>query len=371
MKIGIDISQIVYGTGVSKYTKNLVSSLLGTDKKNEYILFGGSLRRIKELHYYLTTVRGSSVLKTFPVSPVIADLIWNKLHMFPIENFIGNVDVFHSSDWTQPPTRSAKRVTTIHDLVPILYPEESHANVVSAHKKRLEWVKKEVDHVIAVSEATKRDIVQHLGIAEGKISVVHEAPDISVEKASNKDIEHAREKYNLPKEYLLAVGASPRKNLTRIIKAVGKTEDAFSLVVIGRRWNKFKLREQSESKDNVSWLGHIDSDHDFAAILSGASALVYASLYEGFGLPILDAFTCEVPVVTSSLSSMPEVAGDAAILVDPLEVDDIAHGIKEALNRRDTLIKKGKARVKSFSWQKAARETLKVYESVAHEEVVG
>ena len=366
MKIGIDVSQIVYGTGVSKYTKNLVTSLLRIDKKNEYVLFGGSLRRVGEIHKFHRTLRGSE-LKTFPVSPMIADFIWNKLHMFPIENFIGDVDVFHSSDWTQPPTRNAKKVTTIHDLVPILYPKESHWNVVRAHTKRLEWVKKEADRVIAVSHATKKDIVKYLGIADNKILVIHEAPDISVVKMGEVAIGKIRKKYNLPKEYLLAVGANPRKNLRRIIEAVGKLHGTPPLAVIGRKWDEYTLSKRSYSKDNVVWLGHIDDDVDFSTILSGASALIYASLYEGFGLPILDAYKCEVPVVTSNISSMPEVAGDAAVVVNPLEVDDITRGVEEALDKKDFLIKKGKARLKDFSWEKTAEQTLAVYESAISE----
>lgn len=358
MKIGIDISQIVYGTGVSKYTKNLLISLFEVDKNNEYIFFGGSLRRTEELRKFQRTLKGS-VLKTFPISPVVANLIWNKLHMFPIENFIGDVDIFHSSDWTQPPTRRAKAVTTIHDLAPVLYPEESHTNVVSAHSRRLEWVKKEVDRVIAVSEATKKDIIQHLGIPESKISVVHEAPDISVKKVGLEEVGSIRKKYNLPEKYLLAVGANPRKNLGRIIKAAEKNDATLPVAVIGR-----KSVDVGSASDSIHWLGHIDGDRDYAAILSGASVLVYASMYEGFGLPILDAFTCEVPVVTSNVSSMPEVAGDAAVLVNPQEIDDITRGIKEALSKKEILIKKGKARVKNFSWEKAARETLRVYEEV-------
>lgn len=362
MRIGIDISQIVYGTGVSNYTKNLVQTLLRIDKDNRYVLFGGAIRQLNNLNYLSRQFSGNFEKKFFPLSPFILDFLWNKLHKFPIENFVGNVDIFHSSDWTQPPAKTAKLVTTIHDLVPILYPETSHPKIVAVHKRRLEWVKKEVDRVIAVSEATKRDIVKYLGISPDKISVIYEAVNPIVKRVGDRQIGETRRKYKLPKEYLLAVGADQRKNIEKIAKAINLIPDAPKLVVVGRKWKKFTLSEVEEQ--NIIWLGYVE-DGDLCALYSGAQALIYVSLYEGFGLPILNAFACGISVVTSNISSMPEVAGEAAVLVNPEEVDDIAQGIKDALKNRDELIKKGYARVKQFSWEKAARGTLKVYQEVA------
>lgn len=359
MKIGIDISQIVYGTGVSNYTKNLVDALFKIDKKNEYVLFGGSLRRIKELQNFHKTLAGRSVLKAFPLSPMIADFLWNKLHMFPIENFVGEVDIFHASDWTQPPARRAKLVTTIHDLVPILYPETSHPKIVAAHKKRLEWIRKEADGIIAVSQATQKDIVKHLGIPQEKISVIYEAVNPSVKRIGERLIGETRRKYKIPEKYFLMVGADPRKNLERIAQAVQNFGN-IPLVVVGRKWPNLNL-----TSHNIIWAGYV-TDPELSALYSGAQALVYATLYEGFGLPILNAFVCQTPVVTSNVSSMPEVAGDAAVLVDPLDADDIARGINDALSKKNELIKKGLARVKKFSWGKAARQTLAIYEKVAN-----
>lgn len=361
MRVGIDISQIVYGTGVSNYTKNLVDALLKIDKKNEYILFGGSLRKIGELHNYCATVRGNSTLKIFPFSPTIADFIWNRLHILPIENFVGNVDVFHSSDWAQPPTRRAKLVTTIHDLVPILYPESSHPKIVATHKRRLSHVKREVDLVIAVSESTRDDIIAYLDIPRGKIHVIYEAPDKGIKKLDDRGLGETLKRHGLPKEYLLVVGTDPRKNVARIAKAAEKVSKNLPVIIVGRKWSDAPHSiKTSQGRSNIYWVGHVGYDV-LSALYSGAKALVYASLYEGFGLPILNAFRCGCPVVTSNVSSMPEVAGNAAVLVNPQDVDDIANGIEQALSKRDDLIKKGLERVKNFSWEKTARETLKVY----------
>jgi len=165
MKIGIDISQIVYeGTGVANYTKNLVESLLKIDKKNEYIFFFASLRKKPPK---LPHVR------SFKIPPTILEFLWNRLHICPIEWFIGKVDVFFSSDWTQPPTIRAKKVTTIHDLSPWKYPETFHPKIVKVHQRRVKWVKKECDAIICDSQATKKDVIEILRIPEGKLKVIY------------------------------------------------------------------------------------------------------------------------------------------------------------------------------------------------------
>lgn len=355
MKIAIDVSQIVYETGVSTYTRNLVSNLLKIDKKNNYLLFGGSLRRRRELIsmlHYSTTLDGSVKTKVFPVPPTLSDFIWNKLHFFPIERLVGTIDVYHSSDWAQAPS-DAFKVTTIHDLVPIKYPELSLPKLVSAHKARLKWIKREVDRVIVPSKATAEDI-KSFGIKEDRIRVIPEAPDIDLKQASSAQIENLKNKYKIGK-YILSVGVTPRKNTNRIIDAFKKLNTKnLELVIIG------KATMDADMVKGVKLLGHIPKS-ELATFYSGAEVLVYPSLYEGFGLPILDAFVCRTPVVTSKTGSMAEVAGKAAVLVDPQDTNSIAKGIQNAIKMEEVLVKKGLGRVKEFSWQKNAAETLKVY----------
>lgn len=366
MKIGIDISQIVYGTGVSTYTKNLVKNLLAIDKENEYILFGGSLRRRSELNAFLDSLqvtdpegsltrRGQSFKsRVLPIPPTVTDIVWNRLHIFPIEWLIGKIDVFHSSDWSQPPC-SAFKVTTIHDLVPFRFPELSHPRIVSAHRVRLSWVKREVDRVIVPSEATMEDLIQ-LGIGRKKIEVIPEAPDPIFKPEKQGKIEKVKEKYKVRGRYVLAVGITPRKNTKRIIEAHERIKKKYGLklVIIGHPFMNIK------PKRGVIILGEVTFE-ELPALYSGAEALVYPSLYEGFGLPILDAFACQTPVVTSNLGSLKEVAGNAAVLVNPERVDSIAEGIKEVINNRGEWVKKGVKRVKKFGWENAAKETLKIY----------
>ena len=178
MKIGIDISQIIYeGTGVGKYTKNLIESLLKIDKQNEYVLFFSSLRRqldslfIKELTS--SRVKTQVKIKLFKIPPTLLDLLWNRLHIFPIEWLIGEVDVFFSSDWTQPPTIKAKKVTAIHDLSVFKFPQEHHPKITAVQKRRLKWVKKECDFIICDSLAAKKDVMEILGIEKDKLKVIY------------------------------------------------------------------------------------------------------------------------------------------------------------------------------------------------------
>jgi glycosyltransferase involved in cell wall biosynthesis len=357
MRIAIDISQIVYGTGVSVYTKNLVENLLKIDLNNEYKLFGGSFRRRGELTEYLNGLKNYNFKSnTFPVAPFIADLFFNRVRIVSIERLIGKADVFHSSDWTQPPS-SAFNVTTIHDLVPILFPEWSDPKITDVHKRRLELVKKEVDVVIVPSHATKKDLMR-MGFTADKIKVIPEAVDPAIKKSSKKRIKELRKKYNLNKSFLLSVGITPRKNTQRIIDAFNRLSiDGLDLVLIGHPHMPIN------TKKNIKVLGHINQE-DIAPFYTAAEALVYPSLYEGFGLPILEAFTCGTPVVTSHTGSMKEVAGSAAVLVDPISTESIADGIRTALERPDTYIQKGVKKAREYSWKKCAVETLEVYNKV-------
>jgi glycosyltransferase involved in cell wall biosynthesis len=170
-------------------------------------------------------------------------------------------------------------------------------------------------------------------------------------------VDKIKRKYNLQGDYVIGIGVSQLKNTKRIIEAfhLARAGEDVKLVLVGRPIN-IEITEQR----NVRILGYVPQN-DLAALLTGSRALVFASIYEGYGIPILDAFACGVPVVTSNVSSMPEIAGDAAILVDPYDVNSIANGIMDALRGPKGLVEKGFDRVKEFSWEKTAKMTLDVY----------
>lgn len=173
MKIAIDISQTAYeGTGVSEYVTRLVEHLIKIDQKNEYILFFSSMR--KNLNPQIAALISKNVdIKTFRLPPIALDILWNRLHIAPIEWFIGDVDVFISSDWTAPPTTKAKKATILYDLIVYKFPKETDSKIITTQKRRLSWVKKECDVIFCISQASKQDAVDILAMDEERLRVIH------------------------------------------------------------------------------------------------------------------------------------------------------------------------------------------------------
>jgi glycosyltransferase involved in cell wall biosynthesis len=348
MRIAIDISQIVYGTGVSTYTKHLVKSLLAADTENEYLLFAGALRRRSEI------LQAFPQAHIFPIPPVAADFIWNRLHVLPVEKLIGNINVLHTSDWTEPPSNAFK-VTTVHDLYPLKFPRMVQSNIVEVHKRKLSWVLAESKRIISPSLSTKKDLME-LGVAENIIRVIPEAPSLA--KATEEEVALIKKKYQIQGDYLISIGVTELKNTKKIIEAyhLSTAGKELKLILVGRP-SGIPIKPER----NIRILGYVP-ERDLAALLTGSRGLVFASIYEGYGIPILDAFTCGVPVVTSDAGSMPEVAGGAAVLVDPYDASSIADGITKILSGPKALIEMGFSRVREFSWEKTAKMTLEVYE---------
>mgnify|MGYP005846890615 CR=1 FL=1 len=357
MKVAIDISASVYGTGVSVYTINLVKNLLSLNKKIEYVLCGYSFRRFNVLKGITTGFNGNFESKLIRIPPTFFDYLWNNLHFLRFETFFGKVDVYHSSDWIQAPSTFPK-ITTIHDIVPLKYPKLSHPNIVEVHQRRFKWVKKEVDVIVVPSNTTKKDITE-LGIEERRIRVVPEAADPIFKPVSRMRVDRLKRKYRISGKYILSVGITPRKNNERIIEAFEKFRPGLDLklVIIGEPKHELPQRR------NVIFTGYVPND-EMPIFYSGAEALVYPSLYEGFGLPILEAFSCKTPVVTSFFGSMLEVADGAAILVDPYDVTSIKEGISKALEYRKKMITIGLSRVKQFSWKKIAAKMCEIYKEL-------
>lgn len=381
MKIGIDISQIVYqGTGVASYTSSLVEGFSRVGRENQYYLFGSSLRNrniLKEFAGKLDKKVFKKRLYFFP--PKLLELLWNGIHVVPIETLIGSVDVFHSSDWLEPSTRKAKRITTIHDMIVYKYPDSFKArgghNIVANQKRKLFFTRHYSDMVIAVSETTKQDIMDILKIPDKKIKVIYEAADPLYYSRSKNEIDLVKEKYQIKENYFLCVGTrEPRKNIDRLVTAFTQIERDFpdtSLVIAGKYgWgddsSKLALSQLKGSKleEKVKILGYVEKE-DLARLYSGARAFVYPSLYEGFGLPILEAMACGCPVITSNTGSMKEISGGAAKLCDPESTESIAESmLKIAKEEKSSLRERSLKRAGEFSWDNTALQTLESYRSL-------
>lgn len=362
MKIGIDVTASIYeGTGVASYYNSLVPELLRQGDKHEFVLLGYAMRQFNKLDL---------ANRKYFLPPRVMEFLWNRIHKIPVERFVGQVDVFHAWDYLQPPSNKAKLVTTIHDLTTLKFPMYHHPTTVEAQKNRLKWVRREADTIIADSKSTKEDIEDLLGIEGKKIAVIYLAAgknyaDFQLLNGESKlaEITRVREKYGIKGNYFLSVGTmEPRKNLKRVMEAFSVSRERLgvpNLVVAGRvGWG-----EQLQPVEGVLLIGKIFNE-DLPALYAGAVALVYPSLYEGFGLPPLEAMTVGCPVITSGISSLVEVVGKAAVLVEPDKIESIAGGMKMVLDDRQKHIELGIKQAGKFSWEKTAMETLKVYESL-------
>lgn len=346
MKIGIDISQIVYQTGVSRYTAQLVESLLKFDKVNDYVLFGGSLRQQSILRAFSAKLPRKVKLVLSPLSPKLADIYFNRFNG-SIDPLIGPVDVFHASNWSIPRTKAAL-VTTVHDLTFINNPENHLAYYIGAHQRHLNRAKSKVVALIAVSQATKRDLLAQ-GWETDRVKVIYEAAAAVFKPANVRR-----------QPIILCVGTlEPRKNIKRVVEAFKLLKlPKHELVIVG----KFGWGETARPVERIKLLGYVP-DEELAELYCRAAVFVYPSLGEGFGLPVVEALSCGCPVVTSDRSSLPEVGGQAAVYVNPESVTSIARGIETALSHPGPAAARLN-QASQFSWEKTARETLKVYQEV-------
>lgn len=362
MKIGIDISQTVYnGTGVARYTVSLLKGLLQYDTKNEYVFFFSSLRQPVpvEVQKLLTE---KVLLKRFKLPPSLLNMVWNKAHILPVEKLIGNVDVFLTSDWTEPPVEKAKKVTTIHDLVPYKFPETSQQetnfdvktmnlkqNIVEIQKKRLEWVKEESDIITCNSNATKADVMEILDIDEKRLRVIYPGVEIEADERYKPEFE---KKYSTDKPYILSVGTlQPRKNIQRLIQAFGAINiPNLELYIVGMQgWGT----EVISNYKNVKFLGFVP-DKDLPFLYKNAQFFIYPALYEGFGFPVVEAMKMGAAVATSNTSSLKELAEDVGYLFDPYSIKDIAQAIQILSNNEDF-----RKKLQQNSFNRAEHFTLK------------
>lgn len=369
MKVGIDISSVVYGRGVSRYTANLVTALVEEGVLVQ--LYGSSLRQHGALQNFVKKVEGT-YKKTLEnriefLPPKLLSLLWHTLEIHPISSILPTIDVFHSWDWLQPPDKNVPLVSTIHDLAILKYPESAHPEITAQHQKAWEVLKKKQARIIAVSAATKKDIVQLLGYPSYLIDVVHEALPREVREVSMALTEELYESLKtalgLTKPYLLFVGTrEPRKNLVTLIEAWKPLRSQLDLIIAGSQgWDE----SEKNNIPGLRFLGKVN-DQELSVLYAEAEAFVYPSLYEGFGLPILEAFHHGTPVITSNTSAMLEVAGNAAEFIEPQDVTALTGAItkvvSETKEQQQKRLQRMIIRLQMFSWKRVAKETVAVYQ---------
>lgn len=288
------------------------------------------------------------------------------------------LDLLHSPDFIPPFRRNCKSVITIHDLAFLLYPhfltKES-----ARYYGQIDQAWRKTNHIIAVSEATKQDSIKMLGVPEKKITVIHEAANpIYCPLPKDEAQRLAKEKYKIDQDFILFVSTiEPRKNLPGLLQAYRRLRDDYKrdeiLVLAGRNgwlWEEvYETVEQLDLKKYVAFLGRVPSE-DLVYLYNAARLFVHPSFYEGFGLTPLEAMTCGTPVIVSNTSALPEVVGDAALMINPHDIDGLTVALWRVLTEeelRQDLIERGLKRAKKFLWRDAARKTLEVYHKVGRE----
>jgi glycosyltransferase involved in cell wall biosynthesis len=341
VRVAVDVAPLSHPrTGVGNYIRGSLLGLVETGA--DVVAFAPATSAGKR--QIESSLEGIHVERRLPVLPAAHALrtAWSRLGAPPVERFVGDVDVFHFSDWMYPPQRRGLRSTMIHDLVPLHFPDWVHARTRRMHGAKYRHAARACDVVIVNSRFTGDDVADTLGVDRARIHVAHPG----VDDAYTPDGPRAEG------EYLLAVGTlEPRKNLVNAIDAARRL--GMELRVVGARgWGGV-----SADGRGVTWLGS-PADGELPALYRGAAAFVYPSKFEGFGIPVLEAMACGTPCVVSSHPSLDEAAGDAAVRADPDDPAEMAEAIEHALSRRDELASKGRQHVRPFTWAANGRAHL-------------
>lgn len=373
MKIGFDAKRFFLNqTGLGNYSRDLVKGVLELEEENEYFLFtpDGEIdlktRFLKE-HSNTKIIKPKGLYKKFKS-------YWRSVRLEK-ELLKNEVELFHGLSHEIPKKNKLskiKYVTTIHDLIFLRYPENYGKIDRGIYKKKVEYACANSDVIIAISEQTKRDLIEFLKVPEDKIKVVYQSCATSFGHQSDyRYKELVRKKYNLPENYILYVGTiEKRKNLVALVEAIGKSNTQLPLVAVGKQTdytkeviekiNEYKLGSQVALLQNVNFL-------DLPSIYQSANLFVYPSFFEGFGIPVLEALYSQVPVIAATGSCLEEAGGPNSIYVDPHDTEQLAQEIDRVIeytNLQLMMKEKGIEYAKRFTSQKQAEEVMKIYKEL-------
>lgn len=365
-------------SGIGNYTKNLIEAVARQDRNKTFVIFSFLFFHKKNLPNPFIKIKNIKYqfIKYFPgklyalllknnIAPNISRLLNSKKSVFIFPNFI---------KW--PIGNKNKSISFIYDLSFIQFPDYADPKTHEFLKSNIDRTINDSDRIITISDSSKRQIEKYNKNAKGKIDIVNPAIDHSIfNRRSKYEVDAVLKKYGIKNKYVLFIGnIEPRKNITGILDSYsslkGITKSEYSLVLAGSSgWQNDEIKRKLHEMADLSIIrpGYID-EKDIPALYSGASLFVFPSHYEGWGIPILEAMACGVPVVTSNNSSLPEVAGNAAIMVDADDTKEITSSMELVLNNskiKKEMIKKGYSQAKKFSWEKSA----KIFNKIINEEL--
>ncbi|SMC76624.1 alpha-1,3-rhamnosyl/mannosyltransferase [Desulfocicer vacuolatum DSM 3385] len=362
-------------TGIARYLRNLYGAM---DRINETRIsyFNGktSLPSMPPLADPGTWQQSTKTIRAFP-DPIVFGM--RAAHWLKYEHSLNKLckkkpfQLYHETAFTPAKISKIPTIFSIYDLSlrrhSKTHPRERVWLFEHFIKTRLRYA----SHILTISEFIRQEIIEELNVPASQVSAIHLAPDPLFSKCSPEETARIQSKYDLPSTYLLFVSSlEPRKNIDLLIDAMEKADTDIPLVLVGwQGWGEKHWLDKLNKinmKNRVYLIGHVP-DNDLKVIYNSAQSLVYPSLYEGFGLPILEAMACGCPVICSNTASMPEVAGNAAIFIDPSSSDDLAQAIETMTYNtklRKSLVTRGTTRAKEFNWEKTATKTLDVFKMV-------
>jgi glycosyltransferase involved in cell wall biosynthesis len=353
MKIAFDVSPLSHPpAGIGNYIRGSLAGLVeAAGEAHEIVAFAPtSPRGRRAIPTALEGVKVDLRLRVLPYSHRFR-MTWSRRGRPPVERFLGPIDVLHFSDWMYPPQAAGVRATTVHDLVPLRHPELVTPRTLEMHGEKYANATRTCDLIFTNSAFTAHEVTELLGVPEERIRVA--LPGLRPGLAADGP------PADLGRPYVLGLGTlEPRKNLRRLIEAWRRLDDGRALALAGGAgWGDVPDLDSA----GIVQLGYV-RDAEVPKLYRGADVFVYPSLFEGFGMPVVEAMACGTPVVASAHRSLDEASGDAAVRVDPEDPEAIARGIEEAIERRDELVAKGLRHAATFSWRRVGEIFLRGYE---------
>ena len=367
MRIAIDARKL-RDYGIGTYIRNLVRNLARIDRTTDYVLI------VQPSDVEIAGALGDN-FRTVP--DWSGNYSIREQLSIPLDLRREKVDLFHAPHYVLPPLTPCRSVVTIHDCIHLRFPQYLPNRLAYVYARSSLWIATHrASRVLTVSETSKRDILRYFHVPESRIDVIYNAIDERLGQApSATELAEVRERYQLNDPFVLYTGnIKPHKNLERLIEAFHALRlgglDQVKLLIIGDEISKYPALRRAVHRyklhKHVRFFGFVP-DKTLASLYRLASVFVFPSLYEGFGLPPLEAMAAGTPVITSNVSSLPEVVGNAAILIDPYEPDSIAEAMRRVLTDaplREELREKGLARVKEFSWERSVQRVRQIYTEV-------
>jgi glycosyltransferase involved in cell wall biosynthesis len=374
MQIAIDYTPAVHQrAGIGRYTRGLVQALASLDTENQYTLL--VLGRTGA-HFIPATLPTNFRLRFAPISDRWATVLWYRLNLpLPVELFSGRADLFYGPSFTLPPT-FAPSLLTVHDLSFLRYPQGAHPALLAWLTKAVPRSLGRAHHVLADSESTRADLTELMQVPADQITVIGAGVEEHFQPVNEPEIlARVRARYQLPDHFVLSISTlEPRKNFTGLIAAFNQiatsAPDLHLMIAGGKGWlydDIFAAAEASPLRERIHFAGYV-ADEDLPALYSLATLFAFPSHYEGFGIPVLEAMACGTPVVCADNSSLPEIAGDAALLVEATDTDALADAMHQLLadaSKREKLVQRGFTQAAKFTWEKAATRLIRVYHNVA------